>query len=132
MRKADFVATVERMKISMAREDVNKVWNYIDSAQKGFIDLPELNVAFQNRISNFSKSAEKAVELIAVEQYKNQEVAKDTADGNFGVTKPRYNGSNTTRIEKSNNGVRSPLINKSIGHIYGIKNLPSDHIDSVV
>lgn len=85
MRKADFVATVERMKISMAREDVNKVWNYIDSAQKGFIDLPELNVAFQNRINNFSKSAEKAVELIAVEQYKNQEVAKDTADVNFGV-----------------------------------------------
>jgi Ca2+-binding EF-hand superfamily protein len=33
VRKTDFVAAVERMRISMSREDVNKVWNYIDGAQ---------------------------------------------------------------------------------------------------
>lgn len=37
VRKSDFVTAVERMRISLAREDVTKVWNYIDSAQQGFI-----------------------------------------------------------------------------------------------
>ena len=32
VRKSDFVQAVERMRISLAREDVTKVWNYIDSA----------------------------------------------------------------------------------------------------
>ena len=29
--KKDFVSAVERMRISLSREDVTKVWNYIDS-----------------------------------------------------------------------------------------------------
>ena len=37
VRKSDFVNAVERMRISLAREDVNKVWNYIDAKQLGFI-----------------------------------------------------------------------------------------------
>ena len=31
VRKQDFVAAVERMRISLSREDITKVWNYIDS-----------------------------------------------------------------------------------------------------
>jgi len=67
VRKMDFVAAVERMRISMSREDVNKVWNYIDAGQQGFISMPELNIAFQNRISNFNKQAETAVVIKAVQ-----------------------------------------------------------------
>ena len=33
VRKSDFVSAVERMRISLAREDVSKVWNYIDAKQ---------------------------------------------------------------------------------------------------
>jgi len=33
---------------------------------------------------------------------------------------------------KQQTGGRSPLIRKSIDHIYGAKNLPSDHIGNVV
>ena len=35
--KKDFVSAVERMRISLSREDVTKVWNYIDSKHQGFI-----------------------------------------------------------------------------------------------
>lgn len=55
MRKSDFVSAVERMRISLAREDVTKVWNYIDSAQQGHISLQDLSIAFQNRVSDFNK-----------------------------------------------------------------------------
>ena len=37
--KKDFVGAIERIKISLSREDVTKVWNYIDSGQKGHITL---------------------------------------------------------------------------------------------
>jgi Ca2+-binding EF-hand superfamily protein len=33
VRKSDFTQAVERMRISIAREDVQKVWNYIDAKQ---------------------------------------------------------------------------------------------------
>ena len=37
VRKSDFVSAVERMRISLSREDTTKVWNYFDSAQVGYI-----------------------------------------------------------------------------------------------
>ena len=37
VRKSDFIAAVERMRISLSREDCNKVWNYMDAKQAGFI-----------------------------------------------------------------------------------------------
>jgi len=52
--KKDFVDAVERIKISLSREDVKKVWDYIDSAQQGFITLQELSLAYANRVNNFS------------------------------------------------------------------------------
>lgn len=66
VRKSDFVSAVERMRISLSREDINKVWNYIDSKQQGFIQLPELSVAHANKLNNFSKQIETAVETRAV------------------------------------------------------------------
>ena len=35
--KSDFLSAVERLRISLSREDSNKVWNYFDSNQQGFI-----------------------------------------------------------------------------------------------
>ena len=33
VKKSDFIQAIERMRISVSREDANKVWNYIDSKQ---------------------------------------------------------------------------------------------------
>ena len=33
VRKSEFISAIERMRISLAREDITKVWNYIDSKQ---------------------------------------------------------------------------------------------------
>ena len=68
----DFQTAIERMRISLSREDVNKVWNYIDSHQRGFIDLGDLSVAYGNRVSNFGKTIETAVEKRATDGYKLQ------------------------------------------------------------
>jgi len=35
--KKDFQSAVERLRISLARDDITKVWNYIDASQQGFI-----------------------------------------------------------------------------------------------
>lgn len=75
IRKSDFLSAVERMRISLSREDVTKVWSYIDSKQQGFIQLPELMAAFGNKLTNFSKQVETAVETRAGQQYKLQENA---------------------------------------------------------
>jgi len=69
VRKNDFVSAVERARISLAREDVNKVWNYIDAGQQGFIQLQELTNAYANRINNFNKNQEKAIENKATNVY---------------------------------------------------------------
>ena len=37
VKKSDFISAVERMRISLSREDITKVWNYIDSKQVGYI-----------------------------------------------------------------------------------------------
>ena len=60
------------MRISLSREDVTKVWNYIDSHQRGFIDLGDLSIAYGNRVSNFGKTIETAVEKRATDGYKLQ------------------------------------------------------------
>ena len=70
VRKTDFVAAVERMRISIAREDMQKVWNYIDAKQQGWIGLPELSNAYNNKIANFNKQVEKAIETKAGTTYK--------------------------------------------------------------
>ena len=31
VRKTDFISMIERMKISLSRDDISKVWNYIDA-----------------------------------------------------------------------------------------------------
>lgn len=67
VRKTDFFAAVERMRISLSREDITKVWNYIDAKQQGYITLPELSVAYANKLNNFSKQVETAVETRAVQ-----------------------------------------------------------------
>ena len=37
VKKSDFISAVERMRISLSREDITKVWNYIDAKQVGYI-----------------------------------------------------------------------------------------------
>lgn len=37
VNKRDFRTAIERLRISVSREDVTKLWNYIDSSQQGFI-----------------------------------------------------------------------------------------------
>ena len=66
---------IERMKISLSREDIGKVWNYIDAEQQGYIQLPELSVAYANRVNNFNKRVEVAVENAAAVHYKNDAAA---------------------------------------------------------
>ena len=66
VKKSDFISAVERMRISLSREDITKVWNYIDSKQVGYIGLPELSVAYANKLSNFNNKVETAVESRAV------------------------------------------------------------------
>lgn len=63
---------MERMRISLAREDITKVWNFIDANKAGYIQLQELSTAYANKIHNFNKNAENAVETKAVAQYKKQ------------------------------------------------------------
>ena len=72
VRKSDFISAVERARISLAREDINKVWNYIDSNQQGYIQLQELTTAYANRINNFNKNIEKSVENKATIVYNQQ------------------------------------------------------------
>ena len=70
INKQDFQTAVERLKISLAREDVSKVWSYIDFKQQGFIQIAELQAAYNNRVNNFGKTIETAVEKRASEGYK--------------------------------------------------------------
>lgn len=72
VKKSDFVSAVERMRISLAREDVSKVWNYIDAKNQGWVSMPELSAAYAQRVSNFSKTVEAQIERSAVQQYKQQ------------------------------------------------------------
>jgi len=43
--KPDFTSAVERMRISLSREDANKVWNYLDTNKNGYIQLHEVSQA---------------------------------------------------------------------------------------
>ena len=67
VKKSDFISAVERMRISLSREDITKVWNYIDSKQVGYIQLPELSIAYANKLNNFNNKVETAVESRAVQ-----------------------------------------------------------------
>ena len=76
VRKSDFISMIERIKISLSREDIGKVWNYIDAKQQGYIQLPELSVAYANRVNNFNKKVEMEVENAAALHYKNDAAAE--------------------------------------------------------
>jgi len=69
VRKSDFISAIERARISLARDDVTKVWNYIDSNQQGYIKLQELTTAYANRINNFNKNVERSIETKATKVY---------------------------------------------------------------
>jgi len=58
------------MRISISRDDVNKVWNFVDSQNRGFIIAGDLFAAFESRVNNFGKSAEAAIERLATNGYK--------------------------------------------------------------
>ena len=141
VRKNDFVSAIDRMRISLAREDVQKVWNYIDSSQQGFITMPELSLAYQNRINDFNKTVEVAVEQRAVKSFRNQE-GPDVKHPNFAPSPQTqvakvmtYKGLHSQRDatgDKPHSGIKSPMMTKSIDHAYGIHNLASDNIGQVV
>lgn len=67
--KKDFTTAVERMRISISRDDVSKVWNHLDSQGRGFIMLGDLFGAYGNRVNNFGKSIETAIEKQAVQSF---------------------------------------------------------------
>ena len=73
VRKSDFMQAVERMRISLAREDVAKVWGFLDTTKAGHIQLQELSNAYANKIHNFNKQVETAVETKAGTKYKIQQ-----------------------------------------------------------
>lgn len=142
VKKSDFVSAVERMRISLAREDVTKVWNYIDGKGQGWISMPELSAAYASRVSNFSKTVEAQVERNAVQTYKQQPAAEAVAkESPYRHPSPKlmggpgpYKGLHTQRMpgtDRAGPG-RSPLVRKSIEHTFGSKNLPSDEIGKIV
>lgn len=51
--KKDFHSAVERMRISLSRDDANKVWNYLDMNGNGHIQLQEVSQAYENKLNNF-------------------------------------------------------------------------------
>ena len=71
--KKDFIMAVERMRISISRDDVSKVWGHIDSQGRGYIMLGDLFGAYGNRVNNFGKTIETLVEKQAVNSFNKQE-----------------------------------------------------------
>lgn len=128
--KKDFATAVERLRISLSREDVTKVWNYIDCQQQGYITLGELSIAYANRVSNFGKNVENVVEKMASDGYNKQ--AKTGND----VTQNAPPVGSALKAQKDQfkvqTGARSPMTTKSMEHIYGAQNLASDEIGALV
>ena len=96
MNKNDFKTAVERIRISLSRDDITKVWNYIDSKQRGFIDLSDMSVAFANRVSNFGKTIENVIEQRAVDGYRNQQTTKTDSTVNTHAGSPSSGGVSKT------------------------------------
>ena len=62
IKKADFQSAVERIRISISRDDINKVWNNLDEKGVGYILLADLHQAFSSKMShNLNKGAEMAI-----------------------------------------------------------------------
>ena len=74
--KHDFFSAVERMRISLSREDANKVWNYLDTNKNGFIQLQEVSQAYEHKMNNFGGKVQLEVETRASEQYHAENSAK--------------------------------------------------------
>lgn len=141
VRKSDFLGGVERMRISLAREDAAKVWTYLDFAGKGYIQVQDLSVAYANNQHNFNMKAEVAINNAAMKN-----VAKQAADDEqrkvdepleidasiLEGKPPAYKGFKSSRVQPKANLGRSPLVSKSIDHTFGCKNLPSDEIGKLV
>ena len=138
VNKKDFQTAIERMRISLSREDVTKVWNYIDSHQRGFIDLGDLSIAYGNRVSNFGKTLETAVEKRATDGYKLQVKDQTTEQPGPAIANSPSSGGVSKALKaqrdqyKINVGTRSPIMTKSLEHTYGANNLPSDDINAVI
>ena len=59
--KKDFFSVVERLRISLSREDANKVWDYLDMNKNGFIQLQEVSQAYENKMNNFGDKVQQEV-----------------------------------------------------------------------
>ena len=82
VKKVDFLAAVERMRISMSREDITKVWGYIDVKSKGYITLADLSLVYSSRMdNNMTKTAETALATEASQHY-NQDLANAATSNN--------------------------------------------------
>ena len=70
VNRADFVSAIERMRISVSKEDTRKIWNYLDEKKAGFIQLQDLHKAYGCKMShNLNKMAENTIEQQAAQQY---------------------------------------------------------------
>ena len=70
------------MRISMSREDITKVWGYIDVKSKGYITLADLSLVYSSRMdNNMTKTAETALATEASQHY-NQDLANAATSNN--------------------------------------------------
>ena len=41
------------MRISLSRDDANKVWDYLDMNKNGYIQMFEVSQAYEHKLNNF-------------------------------------------------------------------------------
>ena len=137
VNKNDFKTAIERLRISLAREDINKVWAYIDARRRGYIQLEDIAVAYTNRVTNFGKTIENVVENRAFEGYNQQQNAEAELKASGATSSVQQSGISkalkASRDQfKGNSGTRSPMHIKSLDYTFGAKNLRSDDVGAVV
>ena len=64
------------MRISLSREDANKVWNYLDANSNGYITLQEVSQAYEHKMNNFGGKVQLEVETKAADQRRMENSAK--------------------------------------------------------
>ena len=91
-----------------------------------------MSIAYGNRISNFNKTVENATELKAEKQHKVE--IKDSPKPESSSPSKMMNATGPPKVNTQRNtaATRSPIVSKSIDHVFGAKNLPSDEIGKVV
>jgi hypothetical protein len=93
--------------------------------------MTDVSAALANKMNNFSPQTENAIEQMAKKQYK-QAQNEGESDSPRQPKVPRSSTQRMPGLGNNNSGARSPLVNKSIEHIFGIKNLESDNVGQVV